>query len=252
MFRTLLFYALIASAGHALSATLIEVKTDAGMTKIYTDGSRSRIDSGKDGYMIVDNNAQTLFVVMPAERRVMDMSQVLRTPTSTGSNKPVKIAFNKSGSGPRIAGYPTVRYSYSADGHQCGTILASKQALEDTGLDDAFKTMEKMASRADAMMMTFNKNTDPCQRADTQFSGHVKNIGVPMRVTSAKGQLISEITRIDKKAKLPPNAFTIPAGYQVHDTGQMMQNAQKMMQQMQQSGQISPEALQQLRQMQQR
>ena len=145
-----------------------------------------------------------------------------------------------------------MRYSYSADGHQCGTILASKQALDDTGLDKAFETMERMASRADAMMMAFNKNTDPCQRADTQFSGHVKKIGVPMRITSGKGQLISEITRIEKNAKLPPNAFTVPAGYQVQDTGQMMQDAQKMLQQMQQSGQISPEAMQQLRQMQQR
>lgn len=54
MLRTMLFSALIASASHAMSATLIEVKTDEGMTKIYTDGSRSRMESGKDGYMMQD------------------------------------------------------------------------------------------------------------------------------------------------------------------------------------------------------
>jgi hypothetical protein len=86
------------------------------------------------------------------------------------------------------------------------------------------------------MMMAFNARTDPCQRAGTRFSEHARDIGIPMRITMGKGQLISEIVRIEKETKLPPNAFTVPDGYQVLNTGQLLQqlpNVQEMMQQMQ-------------------
>lgn len=252
MFRLLLTTLLLVSAGPTAAATLIEVKSSEGLTRIYTEGSKARMESGRDGYMIVDNQAKTLLVVMPAERRVMDMSDALQGPDPQTSGDAIDIKFNKEGNGPRIAGYPTTRYSYSANGQPCGSLLASRQALEDSGLDSAFKMMERMASRADAMRMAFNSNTPPCERAGTQFSRHVKKIGVPMRITAGNGQLVSEITRIDTGAKLPANAFTVPAGYQVQDTGKMMREAQQMMQQMQQSGQMSPEAMEQLRRMQQR
>ena len=78
---------------------------------------------------------------------------------------------------------------------------------------------------------------------------------MPMRVQSANGKLVSEIVRIEKNAKLPPNAFTVPAGYQVEDAGQLMQqmpDMQEMMQQMPQGGQLPPEAVERLRKMQQR
>ncbi len=237
MTQYILLTILMVMTNYTLAATLIEITNNNKLAKIYIDGAQSRIESGTDGYMIIDNQEQTLFVVIPGQRRIMDMSQTLRAPASSGGGNPVKTVFKKNGSGPRIAGYQTTRYSYSANGHQCGTILASKQALKDTGLGSAFKTMERMASRADAMMMAFNKNTDPCERAGTQFSSHAEIIGVPMRITSSSGQLISEVTRIEKNAKLPSNAFTVPSGYQVQNTGQLMQNAEKIMQQIQQSGQ---------------
>lgn len=252
MYRLLLSTLLLLSSSLTAAATLVEVKSSEGQTRIYTDGQRARMETGKDGYMIVDNKAQSLFVVMPNEQRVMDMSQALQGPGPGASAAPIDIRFDKQGSGPRIAGYPTTRYNYSANGQSCGTLLASRQALEDTGLDSAFEMMERMASRADAMRMAFNSNTPPCERAGTQFSTHVRKIGVPMRITAGNGQLVSEITRIDQNAKLPPNAFTVPAGYQVQDTGQMMRDAQQMMQQMQQSGQLPPGAMEQLRRMQQR
>ena len=88
-----------------------------------------------------------------------------------------------------------------------------------------------------AKAIAFNSKADPCQRAGAQLSEYAAAIGAPMRITATNGQLISEIVRIDKNASLPPNAFAIPAGYQVVNTGQMLRqlpNLQDMMQQMQQ------------------
>jgi len=237
MLRTILPAVLFFHACLAQAATLIEVKTPEGQTKIFRDGARSRMTNSDGSYVIMDSKAQTMFVVMPKERQVMDMSQMLKAPASGPGKNPPAIQFKKQGSGQRIAGYKTVRYQYSANGKTCGSVLASKQALKDTGLQQAFDLMERMSSHADALMQAFNSNVDPCQRADTHFSEHAQGIGIPMRITSGGGKLVSEILRIEKKAKLPPNAFTIPAGYQRQDVGGMMQqmpNMQDIMQQMQQ------------------
>ena len=238
---------LILIAGNTFAATMLEIKSDEGLAKVYKEDSRSRMESG-DGYMIIDSKAQTLFVVMPDERRAIDISSALKTPAS-GSSKPVSIDFKEGNAGPRIAGYKTVQYDYIADGKRCGNVLASTEALDDTGLEDTFEIMERMAAKADALMVAFNNNTDPCERAGSQFARYLKKIGIPMRVQAANGKLISEIVRIEKNAKLPPNAFVVPAGYQVQDAGQLMRqipNMQKIMEQM------PPEALERLQQMQQR
>ena len=248
------FYCLLTLiTGNTLAATMLEIKSDEGLTKVYKDGSRSRMESG-DGYMVIDSKAETLFVVMPNERRAIDMSSALKTPVE-GASKPVSINFNKKNAGPRIAGYKTIQYDYISDGKHCGSLFASADALDDTGLGDTFKMMERMAAKADALMMAFNSNPDPCERADNQFARYLKKIGMPMRIQSANGKLVSEIVRIEKNAKLPPNAFTVPAGYQVQDAGQLMQqmpNMQEMLQQTPQAGQLPPEALERLRRMQQR
>ncbi len=237
MFTGKLLTALALVAFNVQAATLIEVKSPEGQTKVYRDGTRSRMDTGDGGYMVLDSQAETLFVVMPKQRQVMDMSQMLKTAPPAGNGSPVKVTFKKAGSGPRIAGYTTTEYQYAADGKACGTVLASQQALDDSGLQEAFAVMQRMAARADAMMMAFNARTDPCQRVATRFSEHARDIGIPMRITMGTDQLVSEIVRIEKDARLPPDAFTIPAGYQVQNTGQLLRqlpNIQEMMQQMQQ------------------
>lgn len=236
MFKTrfLAALALLAFNGHA--ATLIEVKSPQGQSKVWRDGTQSRMDTGDGGYVVLDSKAESMLVVMPKDRRVMDMSDILRSGGPAGGNG-IKVVFSKQGAGPRIAGYPTTRFSFTANGNACGNVLASPQALEDTGLQDTLKMMQRMAMRADALMSAFNSQADPCQRAGAQLSEHTDSIGAPMRITAANGQLVSEIISIDKNASLPPNAFAIPAGYQVVNTGQMLRqlpNIQEMMQQMQQ------------------
>jgi hypothetical protein len=247
MIRFCLYCLLALFAGNASAATMLEIKSDEGKTRVYKDGSHSRMESG-DGYMIIDSKAETLFVVMPGERRAIDMSSALKTQASS-SGKPVDIDFRKQNAGPRIAGYKTHKYDYIADGEHCGSLFASADALNDTGLEDTFEMMERMAARADAMLAAFSNDRDPCERADSQFARYLKEIGIPMRIQAANGKLVSEIIRIEKNARLPPNAFVVPAGYQVQDAGQMMRqmpDMQKIMEQM------PPEALERLQQMQQR
>jgi hypothetical protein len=161
---------------------------------------------------------------------------MLKTPPPA-KGAPVDVKLQKLGEGQAIAGYPTTRYRYLANGTDCGTVLASEQALKDSDLYETFEIMERMAARADAIMTTFNQNVPPCQRAGTRFSDYAKKIGVPMRITGPRDELLSEIVRIDNSARLPPDIFSVPAGYQVQNTGQLlrqMPDIGEMMKQMQQ------------------
>ena len=180
---------------------------------------------------------------MPAQRMVMDMSDTLKN--SPGADSGVKVNISKQGSGPRVAGYKTTRYSYSANSKNCGTLFTSADAMEDAGMSEIFEMMERMSSQAEAMMSSFNQNVDPCARSSSQLTNRLKDIGAPLRVIDAKGTVVSEVMRIDRKAKLPANAFTIPADYQVQNTHKMMQDAQQQIQNM-------PNMQEMMKQMQQR
>jgi hypothetical protein len=221
-------------ATQASAATRIDIKNPEGLASVYIDGARTRIDNGPQGYMIVDNASGSMQLVMPAQRQVIDMSFALNAPLPE-SGAPVKLVFTKTGAGPRIAGYPTSNYTFSADGQQCGSILASTEALQQTDLGNTLQTIEKMARRTDAMVSSF-RSVAPCERAATNLSQHIGKVGMPMRVTSG-AQLISEIVRIEAGAKLPANAFVVPADYQRQNPAEMMQGAQRLLQQLQ-SGQL--------------
>lgn len=222
----------------AHAATLVEIKAGGEITKIYYEGSMSRLEMpGNQGYMVINSTQQSMHMVIPAERMVMDMSDTLKNAPGTAADSGLKININKQGSGPRVAGYKTTRYSYSANSKDCGTLFTSQDAMEDAGMGEVMEMMERMSSQADAMMSAFNQNASPCERSNLQLSRHLKDIGVPLRVLDARGTVVSEVMRIDRKAKLPDNAFAIPAGYQVQNTHKMMQqmpDMQEIMKQMQQ------------------
>jgi len=58
------------------------------------------------------------------------------------------------------------------------------------------------------------------------------------------GRIVSEVVRIDTDAELPANAFSIPAGYKVQNTDQMMRDTMQQLQQM-------PDMQEMMKQMQQ-
>jgi len=217
----------------AQAATLVEIKGGGEITKIYQDGPMSRLEMpGKRGYMVIDSAQQTMHMVIPAQRMVMDMSDTLKNAPGSDTSSGVKTDISKQGSGPRVAGYKTTRYSYSANGKSCGTLFTSQDAMDDAGMGEVFEMMERMSSQADAMMSAFNQSVDPCQRTSSKLTKRLKDIGVPLRVLDAKGAVLSEVMSIDRKAKLPANAFTIPSDYKVQNTHKMMQDARKQMQNM--------------------
>jgi hypothetical protein len=235
--RRLFLAACALTLGSAQAATLVEVKHAEGLSRIYREGPAARMEMpGQESFVLIDTRKQSLFVVMPEQRMALDMSDTLKTDAS-GSGSPVNASFEKEGGGPTIAGYRTYRYSYSVEGKRCGSLFASPEALEHAGMQDLFAMMERMTAQAQAVISAFNTSTDPCQQADHKLGEKVQSVGAPMRVLDPGGKLVSEITRIDRNASLPANAFALPEGYRVQNAAQMLQMVpavQQFMQQMQQ------------------
>lgn len=240
MLRRLFLALSIFTLGSAQAATLVEVKHAEGLSRIYREGPAARMDMpGERGFVLMDTGRKTLFVVMPEQRLALDLSDTLKSDT-VGTGNPVNATFSKQGGGPSIAGYRTYRYSYSVEGTRCGTVFASKEALEHAGMQDLFAMMERMAGQAQAVASAFTTSSDPCQQADHKLGRKVQSVGAPMRVLDPAGTLVSEITRIDRNASLPANAFAIPAGYRVQNASQILQllpGAQQFMRQIQQQAQ---------------
>lgn len=120
-----------------------------------------------------------------------------------------------------------------------------------------FGAMQKMMAQAQSYAKAFNSNTEPCKMADRRITGKIQEIGMPLRAMDKNGALESEVTRIEKNAKLPPGAFSFPNNYEVQNVAQMQRGAQQQMQrqmpqmeqmlkQMQESGNLPPEAMEQL------
>jgi hypothetical protein len=237
MHYRLLLAAAAAILGTAQAATLVEVKHTEGVSHIYRDGPAARMEMpGQSSFVVMNTAKQALFVVMPEQQMALDMSDTLKS-DAPGAAGGVQATFNKEGGGPTIAGYRTQRYSYTVQGTQCGTVFASPEALEHAGMQELFTMMQRMAGQAQAVLSAFNTSTDPCQQADRRLGDKIQTIGAPMRVLDPRGTVVSEITRIDRNATAPENAFEVPSGYSIQNAAQMLRmlpNVQQFMQQMQQ------------------
>ena len=128
-----------------LADTVIELDSNQETSTFFSNGKKARINiHGKSDYMIVDFASKAIYAVRPDERQIINLNQAA---PAISSNKPpeVKLAFTPAGNGPVIAGYTTKSYRYSANGEACGTIHASKAAMDGTSIGSMYDVMNDMA-----------------------------------------------------------------------------------------------------------
>lgn len=232
------------------AATLIDIRSPDGLARVYADGPRLRVNTENAQYLLADRKTGTLQIVDPAQRRVTDMSLVLKLlpPAQAGSTP--AVTFEKQGSGPRIAGYPTTHYRYSGNGEACGTLFASKAALQDNNLQDAFELLRQLGAYSHAMLRDYSGKDSACDQIGRNFPAYIEHVGIPMRVIDTRGKPRIEILRMDKQASVPADTFSVPAGYRNLGVTEMMRDSGVQLPQLQQNVPIPPALLEQFRQMQ--
>lgn len=235
-----LLLALLAVVGDAAAVSLTEIASDGRVVRLYVDGPKGRMESSAaQGYMLVDDSADTLLMVMPDKNQAMDMSRFLK---NTQAEPGPKTYFKPRGGGPTIAGYPTRRYDYRVGDQPCGTLFASKQALKDSGAEVLVQAMERVAAGRKALAMA---STGPCDRGRGNIAKVVASLGLPMRIVDAGGRVDSEVRRVVVNAPPPAGGFGLPAGIRVRNISEeqaaLAGKMGHLLQKMETSGKVSPQ-----------
>jgi hypothetical protein len=188
---------------------------------------------------------RTMKAVIHSQRMVMDMSEFLSASGSTAPPGKYIDTYTKTmGLGPRIVGYETEEYGLYANDKYCGSMFVSVNAMRDIGLTKFVRAFADLDRNMDAKMsamtgMSSNHFLDPCEESKRKAGLKLREIGFPLKNTNQRKQLESIVTLVDKKARLPANAFEIPAGYKVTDPSKMMNDAMQKMN-------INPSQMQQM------
>lgn len=258
---------LLAVSNAVMAGTVIQILNNNEMTTVLTDGKLARMNMSGADYVIVDYRKHTVKAVSPEKQTVMILSA---DKMSAGNNGPeVRIDIKELGTGIVVAGYPTRKFSFSANGKSCGVVFGSKDVYTKDGIKELFQAMKTMMEQQQAVLGGFASMVDDCILADMKISDYVNRIGVPMR-SERNGRVETEIKSIRYGVALPADTFVVPAPYKVltmqdqmnaasKDIAKMRQQMprqsmqgqqpqmQEMMRQMQQSGQMTPEMMEQMR-----
>lgn len=220
-------YRLIAAAAMSVgivplhAATLVEQRDTESSTIMYIEGVRMRAETpGEPGYMLMNFEDGTMYMVNPKERTVLDnsaMIKAMREQKAKPASGPAPVRFEHKGAGPMIAGYSTEHYAEYAGGVHCGDVFLSREAMDDSGFDDFMDAMESGVLAGD------DEQSDPCDWGSAAGFALVREHGYPLRELAADGSLDNEVVRIQTGAALPEGGFELPAGFQVVTMEQMMQ-----------------------------
>ncbi len=202
------------------AATLIEMVNGGTASTMWLEGAKLRQDT-EGGYVLMDWDARTVYMVNTAEGMAIDVSHMLAAkPGADNSKRGVDGAsVDKVGDGPKIAGYDTVHYEISIHGEPCQDIFVSKKAMRDVGAADIFDRLQSMDQDDDDDMDYGYGN--PCDEADQAYD--LSKIGFPLRIEEMESGEVFEVRRIEVDAKLPDGGFALPAGLQIMDMSQLMQ-----------------------------
>ena len=252
------------------AGTIVDFRDQKGQdSQFLSEGKMGRLNmAGGKGYIILDYDQQSMKAVVPEHRKILDMNGDI--PALSLGAQPLEktpLTIEPDGDGPEIAGYETLKYKLSVNGEFCGTAFASREALEETGMDKMFKALQRMAEQTMKSVAAMQTAMSPCERGLSNTFEHIESIGAPLRSLDKTGKVEVEVTRIQTDVSLPDDTFVIPSDYAVVNVAEKMKKVesqlrtqlQKLQQNMpetekkiadlQKSGKLTPEAAAKLKQL---
>ena len=210
------------------AATMIDSTDQEGISsRIYIDKNKARFEMPEnEGYIVIDINKSSMHLISHPQRMVIDMSQTLTASKASSTGKQPNVQFKPKGKGPSIAGYATTEYEEYVNGQYCGSLFASTQAARDLGISKFINSFNIMMSEMNNMYSDMAGDImNDCESADV-ISGHkINEIGFPLKSFDSNREMDMVVTRIDKNASLPANAFSVPGNYKVTTMQAFMQDA---------------------------
>ncbi len=233
--RLLLATALVTFSLAAFGDTVVDTMDSRGeISRISIKGDWARFegtDGGKDGYMLVELKGARFFAIAPAERTIIEFSAQREREKS--EQQKVEAELKEAGDGPKVAGYATRKYEWTANGESCGSILLSRQAAKVGDIGRLLATLGGLNPDTfipEEMRQGFRAHRDPCETARIQLGDEkISKLGFPMKILDPKGKTINEVVSIDTRPKLDGKLFELPKDYSRTTVKEMMEGMRKEM-----------------------
>jgi len=220
----------------ANAAVFIQTQnTHRNTTDIYIDGNKAHIVLPKrEGYIIMDLDNRTMKAVLHASRTVIDMSEFLQQNTYKPAAKYVDTYTKTMGLGPTIVGYETEEYALYANDQYCSSLYVSVEAMRDMGVTKFARAFIEMEKNMRAKLHVLSGQTTdtiltPCEESERKANLKLRELGFPLKSINKNKHLNSVVTRVNKKAQLPANAFSIPANYKLIDSTKIISDSMQQM-----------------------
>jgi len=212
MFVKALLCLILIPVPSVFASTVVEFSGNERADKIMTNGVKARIGTGSGDYVLVDYKTQSVKMILSEQKKVLDMGGA---EVSKAVDLTLKTSLRMIGSGPVVAGYPTMAYTWLANGQKCGTIFASKAALNTPGIKPLFNALQLMMNKQRAAMGGYAAMMSVCMQANFKMAEHIREIGIPMRMLKPNGKLENEIKSIQANVTLADEVFEMPRSYQL-------------------------------------
>jgi len=227
---------IISSLNTSHAATLLEMyNTGEGVTRIWIDDHYAHFIPNQDqkteetmtGEMLLDLKNGKAYSVNHDAKVALELPVNENHSHPTLATPKVKVAIEKHGSGPAVAGFATERYSFKANGILCSDVFFSKKLLDNKHVKTFFQTLFRTSSSSDAGnkqgICEIAGDQSDIMRSDKSLAKY----GIAMRSTDKSGKLEFEIRAVKDNVTPPANFMGIPAGYKIMTMRQMMQQIQK-------------------------
>lgn len=225
---------LAAAVPGAYAGTTIESHDDVGgSSTVKIQGFQARIDNGNDsGYMLIDMRADKVYSVSNDDRMVLDASSPIppdEDPYGAGQGgTPPAPTVTKVGSGPTIAGFPTIHYRIMVGEEHCYDEYLAPKPLENHEVLRFTQTMSKWSSRLRRNTAPSSEVDDACDAVVDALNEQYPTLGIPMRTVDGAGTVIHEVTRIQGGETFPARLFKLPAEYPVITQRDLVRRVQKL------------------------
>ena len=264
-----LIVALVTTPSAALADLQIGIQDGDGRNStISSNGIFGHMSDSQDPtYVVIDYQKGLFSMVDPKRQQVMQVTTKDFAGIGSSANSKVRIDLQKAGSGPKIAGYATQKFTLGANGTHCSTIFGSQAVLKKKGIQRLMDTMNQFQQQTQKMFGGFRGTMDICTQANLQMADTYKTTGAPLRILDKNGQLESQVVSIETNKNLPPDFYNIPKNFKITNAKEQMKQANQatqqmmesmgddmpdmnaIMQQLQQSGEITPEMIEQMEKM---
>lgn len=215
---------LVLFCSSGVAGTIVEIQKSNELTRAIADGKKVRMNTSSSEYVIFDSSDHSVKVVNQQKQLVTQLN--LSELNADDNQVNVQTSISPQGQGQTVAGYTTNRFSYMANGNNCGVLYGSRHAIDTKGVRELVSAMKVMMDIQRSALGGFASLVDACTLADMQLVDNVNTVGLPMR-TEKNGKVELEVKAIRTGVALADDTFAVPATYRTVDmSGKVIQGPQ--------------------------